>query len=54
MASDMLKIVCAEGEGQKIEFQAKLSHLASEMVGFANASGGSIFLGIAVLFTAVS
>jgi len=43
---DILKIVCAEGEGQKIEFKAKPSHLASEMVAFANASGGSIFVGI--------
>lgn len=48
MASrDILKIVCAEGEGQKIEFKAKPSRLASEMVAFANSSGGSIFLGIA-------
>ena len=43
---DILKIVCAEGEGQKVEFKAKPSHLASEMVAFANASGGSIFVGI--------
>ena len=43
---DVLKIVCAEGEGQKIEFKSKPSHLASEMVAFANASGGSIFVGI--------
>jgi ATP-dependent DNA helicase RecG len=44
---DILKIVCAEGEGQKVEFKAKPSSLANEMVAFANASGGSIFLGIA-------
>ena len=44
---DILKIVSAEGEGQKVEFKAKLSGLAKEMVAFANASGGSIFLGIA-------
>jgi len=44
---DTLKIVSAEGEGQKVEFKAKLSGLAKEMVAFANASGGSIFLGIA-------
>jgi len=44
---DMLKIVCAEGEGQKIEFKAKISGLANELVAFANASGGSVFIGIA-------
>ncbi|MBW2034876.1 MAG: putative DNA binding domain-containing protein [Deltaproteobacteria bacterium] len=44
---DILKIVSAEGEGQKVEFKVKLSGLAKEMVAFANASGGSIFLGIA-------
>ena len=44
---DILRIITAEGEGQKIEFKAKLSGLANEMVAFANASGGSIFLGIA-------
>jgi len=44
---DILRIVSAEGEGQKVEFKAKLSGLAKEMVAFANASGGSIYLGIA-------
>jgi hypothetical protein len=44
--SDSLRIVCAEGEGQKIEFKAKTTNLAKEMVAFANASGGSLFLGI--------
>ena len=43
---DFLRIVCAEGEGQKIEFKAKITALAKEMVAFANASGGSLFLGI--------
>ena len=48
MASkDILRIVSAEGEGQKVEFKARLSGLAKEMVAFANASGGSIYLGIA-------
>ncbi|MCI0697216.1 ATP-binding protein [candidate division KSB1 bacterium] len=37
---ESLKIICAEGEGQKIEFKAKLAGLAKEMVAFANASGG--------------
>ncbi|MBI5604128.1 MAG: putative DNA binding domain-containing protein [Deltaproteobacteria bacterium] len=43
---DNLKIIAAEGEGQKIEFKSKISNLANEMVAFANASGGSIYLGI--------
>jgi len=46
-SKDILRIITAEGEGQKIEFKAKLSGLANEMVAFANASGGSIYLGIA-------
>lgn len=41
-----LSLVAAEGEGQKIEFKAKASGLAREMVAFANASGGSIFIGV--------
>jgi len=44
--SDILSLVCAEGEGQKIEFKAKTTALAKEFVAFANASGGSLFLGI--------
>ena len=32
--SDFLRIVCAKGEGQKIEFKAKIAVLAKEMVGF--------------------
>ena len=43
---EALKIVCAEGEGQKVEFKSRFSDLAKEIVAFANASGGSIFLGI--------
>lgn len=46
-SKDTLRIVSAEGEGQKVELKAGLSGLAKEMVAFANASGGSIFLGIA-------
>jgi ATP-dependent DNA helicase RecG len=42
-----LRIIAADGEGQRIEFKAKPSGLAREMVAFANASGGSIFIGIA-------
>ena len=39
-SKDILRIITAEGEGQKIEFKAKLSGLANEMAAFANASGG--------------
>ena len=45
-AKDSLQIVCADGEGQKVEFKAALSGIAREMAAFANASGGSIFLGV--------
>ena len=40
-------MVLAEGEGYRIEFKEQLSNLDKEFVGFANASGGFIFLGIA-------
>ena len=41
-----LQIVLQEGEGYRIEFKEKLSELDKELVAFANASGGRIFLGI--------
>ncbi len=41
-----LKLILAEGEGQKIELKERISRLGREIVGFANASGGSIFLGV--------
>lgn len=41
-----LEFIIAEGEGQKIEFKERWSRLDREIVAFANASGGSIFLGI--------
>lgn len=41
-----LKLILAEGEGQKIELKERAGRLDREMVGFANASGGSIFLGV--------
>ncbi len=46
MDDESLKIICAEGEGQKIEFKAKVAGLAKEIAAFANASGGSLYLGI--------
>jgi len=41
-----LKLILEEGEGYKIEFKERVSDLDREMVAFANASGGRIFLGI--------
>src|SRR3989338_6271118 len=38
--------VIKEGEGQKIEFKEGLSSLAPEMVAFANANGGRLYIGI--------
>ncbi len=41
-----LMLIVSEGEGQRIEFKEKLSRLNREFVAFANAAGGSIFVGI--------
>jgi ATP-dependent DNA helicase RecG len=38
--------IIREGEGQKIEFKEKTADLSSEIVAFANSTGGRIFLGI--------
>ncbi|MBU4479782.1 MAG: putative DNA binding domain-containing protein [Candidatus Omnitrophica bacterium] len=42
-----LRFILQEGEGYRIEFKEALSGLDREMVAFANASGGKIFVGIA-------
>ncbi len=42
-----LDLIIAEGEGQTVEFKEGLSRMDREMVAFANASGGSIFVGVA-------
>jgi len=42
-----IKMIAQEGEGYKLEFKERLSGLDREIVAFANASGGSIFIGIA-------
>ena len=42
-----LQLIIAEGEGQKVEFKERFSRLDRELVAFANASGGTVFLGIA-------
>ncbi len=41
-----LDIILKEGEGYKIEFKEGLSGLEKELVAFANASGGKVFLGV--------
>ncbi|MBU4484957.1 putative DNA binding domain-containing protein, partial [bacterium] len=43
---DRLQLITSEGEGQTIEFKEKPSNLDKEMVAFANAMGGSVFIGI--------
>lgn len=42
----IVDFVLQEGEGHKIEFKESVGHIAREMVAFANASGGKIFIGI--------
>jgi ATP-dependent DNA helicase RecG len=42
-----LEIIIKEGEGYKIEFKEGISGLEKEIVAFANASGGKVFLGVA-------
>jgi len=46
MKPEELQLILEEGEGYKIEFKESLSAIDKEMVAFANASGGRIFLGI--------
>ena len=41
-----MAVITAEGEGQRVEFKRGLSDLAATLVGFANAAGGSVFIGI--------
>ncbi len=46
MRNEELQLILAEGEGYKIEFKESLSTIDRELVAFANASGGRVFLGI--------
>ena len=47
MNTKELEFICTEGEGQYIEFKERPDRsLASEMVAFANAGGGKIFISI--------
>ena len=41
-----LNFVLQEGEGQYIEFKESFNNLEKEIVAFANASGGKVFLGV--------
>lgn len=41
-----LQLILKEGEGYKIEFKENINGLDKEIVAFANASGGRIFLGV--------
>jgi len=44
--NEELQLILAEGEGYKIEFKESLSTIDRELVAFANASGGRVFLGV--------
>jgi len=45
-AMQKIDLILKEGEGQFVEFKRGLSDIASELVAFANASGGRIYIGI--------
>src|SRR3989338_7215052 len=46
MDKGQLDFILQEGEGYKIEFKESINGIDKEMVAFANAEGGMIFLGI--------
>ncbi|MDO9230187.1 MAG: ATP-binding protein, partial [Syntrophales bacterium] len=46
MNAEELKLILEEGEGYRIEFKEALSSIDREMVAFANASGGRLFIGV--------
>lgn len=45
--NNILPLILQEGESYKVEFKEKMANLDREIVAFSNASGGSIFLGVA-------
>jgi len=45
-SDDYLKLKIQEGEGYKVEYKEKIANLDREIVAFANAAGGEIFLGV--------
>ncbi|MCK5476621.1 MAG: ATP-binding protein [Candidatus Aenigmarchaeota archaeon] len=46
MSQDELKVILQKGEGQFIEFKESAKGLDKEIVAFANAGGGKLFVGI--------
>jgi ATP-dependent DNA helicase RecG len=47
MTQHELEVICRNGEGQEVEFKRNVnSDLSKELVAFANAQGGRIFIGI--------
>jgi ATP-dependent DNA helicase RecG len=44
--SKRLDLILSEGEGERIEFKEGLSRLDRELVAFANAGGGSVYVGV--------
>ena len=44
--SSNIQLILSEGESYKVEFKEAMAHLDREIVAFANAAGGSIFLGV--------
>ena len=46
MDQNQLNFILQEGEGFKIEFKESLNNIDKEIVAFANAQGGRIFLGV--------
>lgn len=47
MTQHELEVICRNGEGQEVEFKRNInSDLSKELVAFANAEGGRIFIGI--------
>jgi ATP-dependent DNA helicase RecG len=47
MTQHELEVICRNGEGQEVEFKRNInSDFSKELVAFANAKGGRIFIGI--------
>jgi ATP-dependent DNA helicase RecG len=47
MTQHELEVICRNGEGQEVEFKRNInSDLSKELVAFANAEGGRVFIGI--------
>lgn len=46
MKKKLINALLAEGEGQRVEFKETLNRLDREITAFANATGGSLFIGV--------